>query len=178
MHIHDTNRALAAVGILAVALAACAQGTGTDGDTAEDASSFDPDAAPTGSLQIMGFGAGDEIATTRYEAAQAALPEVEFSLVEGDLDIQQFLSAVASGEPPGLVYANRDQIGTFASRGAIIPLDACIDGEGIDTSVFREAALNQVTFNDQVWGSRSSTPSRSPWQTRTCSTPLAWTLTR
>ena len=140
------------VGAAAVALllASCAQGTSTEGGD-EDTSSFDPEAAPAGAIQIMGFGAGDEIASTRYEAAQAALPEVTFSLVEGDLDIQQFLSAVASGKPPGLVYANRDQIGTFASRGAIIPLDSCIEGEGIDTSVYREAALNQVTFNDQVW---------------------------
>lgn len=137
---------------LALALTACAQGTSTEEGDDQEASSFDPEAAPSGSIQIMGFGAGDEIATTRYELAQEALPDVEFTLVEGDLDIQQFLSAVASGNPPGLVYANRDQIGTFASRGAIIPLDSCIEGEGIDTSVYREAALNQVTFNDQVWG--------------------------
>jgi multiple sugar transport system substrate-binding protein len=132
-------------------VAACATGAEPSDTTAQDPSEFDPEAEPTGSVQIMGFGTGDEIATVRYEAAQEALPEVEFSLVEGDLDIQQFLSAVAAGDPPGLIYANRDQIGTFASRGAIIPLDSCIEGEGIDTSVFREAAINQVTFNDQIW---------------------------
>src|SRR5690606_13770908 len=64
----------------------------------------------------------------------------------------QFLSSVAADDAPDLIYANRDQIGTFASRGAIIPLDECIAGEGIDTSVFRQPALDQITFADQLWG--------------------------
>lgn len=136
-----------------LALTACAQGTqdDDDGGGGGEAADFGPDAEKSGSISIMGFGAGDEIGQVRYELAQESLPDVELTLVEGDLDIQQFLSAVAAGDPPGLVYANRDQIGTFASRGAIIPLDQCIEGEGIDTSVFREPALNQVTFNDQVF---------------------------
>lgn len=143
------------VALSGLALAACAQGTTTDGegDGGGDATAFDPEAEVSGEMSIMGFGLSDEIAEVRYEAAQEALGDgVEISLVEGDLDIQQFLSAVAAGDPPGLVYANRDQIGTFASRGAIIPLDACIEGEGIDTSVFLEPSLNQVTFGGSVYG--------------------------
>lgn len=131
-------------------LTACAQGTAGN-DDGGDAGAFDPEAELSGDVSIMGFGAGDEIATVRYDAAQAAMPDVSFSLIEGDLDIQQFLSAVAAGDPPDLVYANRDQIGTFASRGAILPLDACIEGEGIDTSQYNESALNQVTFNDSIY---------------------------
>ncbi|MBX9245316.1 extracellular solute-binding protein [Actinotalea ferrariae] len=141
------------VAVSGVVLAACAQGTTNDDGGGGEAVAFDPEAELSGNLSIMGFGLTDEIGEVRYEAAQEALgDDVELSLVEGDLDIQQFLSAVAAGDPPALVYANRDQIGTFASRGAIIPLDACIEGEGIDTSVFREPSLNQVTFNDSVYG--------------------------
>ncbi|WP_418608150.1 ABC transporter substrate-binding protein [Georgenia sp. SUBG003] len=100
-----------------------------------------------------GFRAGDEIATTRVDRTKEALGEdVEVELIEGDLDIQQFLSAVASGQPPELIYANRDQIGTFASRGAIIPLTRCIEGEGIVTDDFRDPALEQVTFDGEVYG--------------------------
>jgi multiple sugar transport system substrate-binding protein len=73
-------------------------------------------------------------------------------LTEGELDIQQFLNAVASGEPPSIIYATRNRIGTFASRGAIIPLTDCIEGEGIDTSVMREPALAEVTFGGDVYG--------------------------
>jgi multiple sugar transport system substrate-binding protein len=100
----------------------------------------------------MGFGATDEIGQVRLDEAKAALGDVNVKLVEGDLDIQQFLSSVATGEPPEIIYANRDQIGTFASRGAIIPLTDCIEGEGIDTSVFRESATDQVTFAGDLYG--------------------------
>jgi multiple sugar transport system substrate-binding protein len=130
-------------------LAACAQGTG--GPDVRDDTEYGGEEL-TGSLQVMGFGTGDEIAQVRFDAAVEALPGVDITLVEGGLDIQQFLSAVAAGDPPDLIYANRDQIGTFASRGAIIPLDRCIEGEGIDTSIYREPALDQVTFGGSVYG--------------------------
>ncbi|SEF14598.1 extracellular solute-binding protein [Jiangella alba] len=134
--------------------AGCAQGTSdsSDDETGGSGTTFDPEAELSGELDVMGFGAGDEIGQTRVDLANAAIAPATVKLIEGDLDIQQFLSAIASGEPPELVYANRDQIGTFASRGAIIPLDACIDGEGIDTSIYREPALNQVTFDGSIYG--------------------------
>jgi multiple sugar transport system substrate-binding protein len=141
-----TTSSLLVTGVL---LAACAQGSG-GGETA--AANYDSEAELSGQLTVMGFGAGDEIATVRMDEAKAAMGDVEVELIEGDLDIQQFLSSVASGEPPEIVYADRNQIGTFASRGAIIPLTDCIEGEGIDTGVFREAALGQVTFDGEVYG--------------------------
>lgn len=148
-----TVRTSALTAAACLTLAACAQGTASDGGGGGGAAEFDPEAELSGEMSIMGFGLSDEIAEVRYAAAQDALGDgVQLSLVEGDLDIQQFLSAVAAGDPPALVYANRDQIGTFASRGAIVPLDACIEGEGIDTSVFREPALDQVTFGGSVYG--------------------------
>jgi multiple sugar transport system substrate-binding protein len=134
----------------AALVAGCAQGSG--GGEAESDASFDADAELSGNLTVMGFGATDEIATTRLDEAKSALGDVEVKLIEGDLDIQQFLSSVATGEPPEVVYAERSQIGTFASRGAIIPLDDCIEGEQIDVDAFNEAAVNQVTFDDQVYG--------------------------
>jgi multiple sugar transport system substrate-binding protein len=133
-----------------LALSACAQGSSDDNES--KSSDFDPDKSYSGTIQAMGFGAGDEIATTRLDLAEKSLGGAKVKLIEGDLDIQAFLTSVASGDAPDLVYANRDQIGTFASRGAIIPLDDCIDGEGIDTDQYDDAALQQVTFDDQVWG--------------------------
>ncbi len=46
----------------------------------------------------------------------------------GDLDAQQFLTAVSSGNPPDLVNMSRQLIGTYAAKGAIQPLDQCISG--------------------------------------------------
>jgi multiple sugar transport system substrate-binding protein len=51
-----------------------------------------------------------------------------------------------------MLYANRDQIGSLAARGAIMPLDHCIDGEGIQVDQFVKAAIDQVTFNGKVYG--------------------------
>jgi multiple sugar transport system substrate-binding protein len=134
----------------AVALTSCATGTSTK--TAGDAN-YDPDAALSGAFSVMGFGVGDEIATSRLDRAEKALGnDVKVKLIEGDLDIQQFLSAVAAGDPPEIVYADRSQIGSFAARGAIIPLDTCIAGEKIDTGQFRKPAIDQVTFNGSVYG--------------------------
>ncbi|WP_188037693.1 extracellular solute-binding protein [Actinotalea sp. JY-7885] len=145
-------RSVLLVATSAVALTACAQGTGATGESGGEDVAYDPDAELTGEMSVMGFGLVDEVAEVRHDLALEELGDgVDVSLVEGDLDIQQFLSAVAAGDPPGLVYANRDQIGTFASRGAIVPLDACVEGEGIDTSVFRETALEQVTFDGALY---------------------------
>ena len=141
--------AFAGAVIVALALGGCAVGTG--GATDDDAD-YDADADLSGELSVMGFSGVDEVATSRMDYAEAELGDVEVELIEGDLDIQQFLSAVASGEPPELVYADRDQIGSLAARGAILPLERCIEGEGIDMDQFREAAVGQVTLDGEVYG--------------------------
>ncbi|WP_069385414.1 ABC transporter substrate-binding protein [Cellulosimicrobium cellulans] len=137
----------AVVGALALA-AGCAQGTGeTDAEI-----DFSAEGSGSGELSVMGFGTGDEIGEVRYERAVQGLDGVDVRLSEGELDIQAFLSAVASGNPPDVVYANRDQIGTFASRDAILPLDECIDAEGVDMDAFVDSAVEQVTFAGSVYG--------------------------
>lgn len=141
--------AIAVTAIAGVGLAGCAVGTGGADDADAE---YDSSADLTGSLSVMGFSGVDEIATSRTDLAEQELGDVEVSLIEGELDLQQFLSAVASGEPPAVVYANRNQIGSLAARGAILPLDRCIEGEGIDTSMYVPAALDQVTFDGSVYG--------------------------
>ncbi|HEX4813855.1 MAG TPA: extracellular solute-binding protein [Nonomuraea sp.] len=137
---------------LALALTSCAKGTGGGAAPTQSPGQFDPSATFRGSIAVMGFGATDEVGSTRVEKAKAALGGADVKLIEGDLDIQQFLSSVAAGDPPDIIYANRDQVGTFASRGAIVPLTACVQGERIDTSMYNSNALAQVTFGDEVWG--------------------------
>lgn len=140
----------AGAAVIALMLSGCAVGTG--GAAGGDDADYDPDADLSGELSVMGFSGVDEVATSRVEYAEAELGDVEVELIEGDLDIQQFLSAVASGEPPELLYADRDQVGSLAARGAIIPLDKCIDGEGIEMDQFRESAVGQVTLDGKVYG--------------------------
>jgi len=144
-------RTLGVIGLAALVgpLAACAVGTGQKSTPDIE---FDANASLSGELKVMGFSGVDEVAITRMDLAKEALGDVEVSLTEGELDLQQFLSAVATGNPPDLVYANRDQIGSLAARGAILPLEDCYDGEGIDEGQFVEPALAQVTLADDVYG--------------------------
>jgi multiple sugar transport system substrate-binding protein len=72
---------------------------------------------------------------------------VQVKVTEGGFDEQQFLSAVASGAPPDLVYVDREIIGTYAARGAIQPLDECVSAAQIDMGQYRPAAVQQVTVN-------------------------------
>ncbi len=105
-----------------------------------------------GSLSILGFGLGDEIASVRVDQFKEQYPDVELSLSEGSLDRQQLLTAVVSGNPPDLIYTNRDDLSTYATRGVIQPLGECVEAQGIDLSQYRETALEQVTVGDQVYG--------------------------
>lgn len=133
-----------------VLLSGCAVGTG--GGSGDADAEYDAEAGLEGELEVMGFSAVDEVAEARIDLAKTELDGVDVKLVEGELDLQQFLSAVASGEPPSLLYADRDQIGSLAARGAIVPLDRCIEGEGIDMGQFVESAVDQVTLDGEVYG--------------------------
>ncbi len=145
------NRAILAAVTAAAVLGTtgCAVGTGGADDTKAD---YSTDTELSGELSVMGFSGVDEVATSRLDYAQQQIGDVKVKLAEGDLDLQQFLSAVATGTPPDMVYANRDQIGSLAARGAIIPLDRCIEGEAIPTGDFVPAALEQVTLDGTVFG--------------------------
>jgi multiple sugar transport system substrate-binding protein len=110
------------------------------------------DAEITGTVNVMGFGTGDEIATERVALFEETYPGVEVTFTEGALDEQQFLTSVASGNPPDAVYIDRALLSTYAVRGALQPLTACIDQAGIDMSIFRPAAVEQVTVDGEIYG--------------------------
>lgn len=105
-----------------------------------------------GDLAVSGFSLPDEIASVRVETFREQYPEVNLNLTEGAFDQQQFLTAVASRNVPDVVYMNRDDLSTYATRGAIMPLGQCLTDEAIDTSQYREAALQQVTVEGEVYG--------------------------
>jgi multiple sugar transport system substrate-binding protein len=108
----------------------------------------------SGDLAVMGFSyeTGDDIAQNRVNLFTEQNPDVNMTFTEGGLDEQQFLTAVASGEAPDLVYMGRDVIGTYAARGAIMSLDQCIADQGIDMGQYYDSAVAQVTLDGQVYG--------------------------
>ncbi|MEE6257334.1 extracellular solute-binding protein [Plantactinospora sonchi] len=134
---------LAALLTLALGVTGCGGvggGDGTDGGTG------------SGSLTTLGFSLPDEIATTRVDRFKQAHPDVTVNISEGAFDEQVFLSAVADGNPPDLVYLDRKLIGTYASRGSVMPLTDCVKDQGINLDQYRPAAREQVTLNGTLYG--------------------------
>jgi multiple sugar transport system substrate-binding protein len=134
---------ITATGVLVAAVTAACGGVSTGGE--------DGDTGGATTITTMGFGLPDEIATTRVKAYEKASGNT-VKVNEGGFDEQQFLSAVASGNPPDVVYLDRNIIGTYAARGAIQPLDDCVQNADVDMDVFRDAATSQVTIDGTVYG--------------------------
>ncbi|AVT29352.1 sugar ABC transporter substrate-binding protein [Plantactinospora sp. BC1] len=106
----------------------------------------------SGRLSTLGFSLSDEIATSRVDAFKQAHPEISVEITEGGFDEQQFLSAVADGNPPDLVYLDRKLIGSYATRGAVTPLTDCVREHGIDVDQYRPVAREQVTLDGVLYG--------------------------
>ena len=104
-------------------------------------------------LDIYGFGAagGDEIARTRAEIAERALGGARVDDPRGGFNDQQFLAMVASRSVPDLVYMGREKIGTYAAKGALVPLTSCVRSEGINLNQYRRAALAEVTYQRRLY---------------------------
>jgi len=134
--------ALAAV--LAVAVTVSLANAKTNGVTGARA------AAAT-NLTIMGFGTnGDDVAKTRYAIAEKAVGG-DVSAPNGGFNDQQFLAAIASGDVPDLVYFSRDKVGTYAAKGALVPLTSCIKSHKINMKQYRSAAVHEVTYKGKVY---------------------------
>ncbi|WP_112238735.1 extracellular solute-binding protein [Kribbella monticola] len=141
--------ALAGLAAGALVVTSCA-GVGSKDDAGGKAGSAG--STPTGTLNVMGFSGEDEVAQSRIAAFKAAYPSVTVKNNKGDFDAQQFLTAVSSGNAPDVVYMARNLVGTYAAKGAILPLDDCIKNNDIDTGQYREAALNEVKLKDKTYG--------------------------
>jgi multiple sugar transport system substrate-binding protein len=138
---------------LALTAACAGVGGGSDEDQGDSGTAGDGfSGTPSGTLSIMGFGGEDEVGQSRIAAFKAAAPGVTVRQNKGEFDAQQFLTALASGNPPDLVYMNRNLIGTYAAQGAVQPLTDCIEGRKIDTGQYRPAAVRSVTYKDAVYG--------------------------
>ena len=131
---------VAAVALLLAAVAGSAAGAHKSG-------------AASGTLNIMGFGTnGDDVAMNRFHIAQQAVAPVKVNAPNGGFNEQQFLTDIASKQVPDLVYWDRSYVGTYAAKGALLPLTNCISNQHIDMSQYRQAALGPVTYKGVVYG--------------------------
>lgn len=141
--------ALSLVPVLALVAAGCG-GSSSHHGVAGTTATVTRSASQT--LSIYGFGTGDEVAQSRAALATKAIAPAKVSNPNGGFNDQAFLADVASGNVPDLVYMDRQKVGTYAAKGALMPLGSCISSQGIDTSQFRKPALDEVTYKGQIYG--------------------------
>jgi len=102
-------------------------------------------------LDVYGFGPGDEIANTRADIAKRAVGgSVDNS--RGAFSDQQFLAQVASGDVADVVYLDRAKVAEYAAKGAFQPLTNCINGQKIPMKQYRKATVAEVTYKKRVYG--------------------------
>jgi multiple sugar transport system substrate-binding protein len=133
---------------LAVMLAAAPAATAAQDEPTSPAAPIE------GSISVFGFGyeTGDEVATVRVDHFREAFPGIDVRFSESGWDEQQFLTALSSSAPPDVVNIPRNVIGTYIARGVLQPVDECMAQQGVDPSVYRPAALAQVTADGAVYG--------------------------
>jgi multiple sugar transport system substrate-binding protein len=139
------SRRWKAIGVLAVAAVVAA--------IAVAAAAAHSGASHASTLNIMGFGTnGDDVAMNRFHIAQKAIAPVQVSAPNGGFNEQQFLADLASKQVPDLVYWDRAFVGTYAAKGALMPLTSCIRSQHINLSQYRQAAIGPVTYKGVVYG--------------------------
>lgn len=144
------RRRLAAAAVGSVAFGLVATSTSFAASTPARASGH---AKLHGSLDIMGFGTnGDDVAKSRFAIAQRAVAPVKVTAPNGGFNDATFLTALASGQAPDLVYMPSADIGTYIAKGALYPFTDCIKSEKINMNVFTPGARQTVTYDNKVYG--------------------------
>src|SRR3954454_9609085 len=103
-------------------------------------------------LRVWGYGLDDARAKARLAALKKSAPNIAVSPVGGDLNTQQLLTAVASGDPPEVVNVDRSDTGSWAGRGAIDPLDDLVSRDNFDLGQFYPILVEQVKYNGKLYG--------------------------
>jgi multiple sugar transport system substrate-binding protein len=149
-----TIMALAVAGTLA-ALAGCGGGSSNKSNSSSSNSgafAVQPSSQRAKeTLSIYGFGKGDDVANNRAALAAKAVAPAKVQNPNGAYDPQKFLTQLAGGNIPDLVYLDRQQVATLAAKGTLMPLQGCVDAQHIDLSQYRKAALQEGTYNGKLY---------------------------
>src|SRR5688500_4405166 len=140
---------LAAGAALCLVLTASAASARPFADAGLNASAG-PEASRT--LNIYGFGPGDDVANGRAAYAENQLGnDVAVDNPRGAFNDQAFLAMLASGNVPDVVYMSRRLIGTYAAKRALLPLANCIRSQSVAVNQYRRAALAEVRYRGQTY---------------------------
>jgi multiple sugar transport system substrate-binding protein len=109
----------------------------------------------SGDLFVYGFSydsTDDVVARSRVDYTAEQYPDLSPTFSESGFEATGFLTALQSDDPPDVVRIGRNDIGTYVASGRLQPLDDCIGRSGVDTSIYREAAMQQLTSEGTLYG--------------------------
>ncbi len=110
--------------------------------------------AQAANIQSWGFNAVETnpLAFGRFRAFQEAYPEIIVEL-SPDSENQRILTAAVSGTLPDLLWLGRGALNSYLTRGSVLrSLSDLIERDSYDLSRFYPAAIEESTYDDQVWG--------------------------
>jgi sn-glycerol 3-phosphate transport system substrate-binding protein len=110
-----------------------------------------------------------EALTTEYNASQ---DKVRVNLIyQGSYDetAQKYLATARSGDLPSLVQLEETRIQMAIDSRTMLPVQACIDASGYDTSDHLPAVIDQYTVEGLLWPMPFNTSGRCSTTTRSCS---------
>jgi ABC-type glycerol-3-phosphate transport system substrate-binding protein len=123
--------------------------------------------APATPVAVELWATANSANTARVDRWNATHPKVTLTLGavptggQGVDAVQQFLVHVAAGDAAHAAWFDRFQIGSFAYRGAFLPLDAYVKRDRLDLKVFVPALLREAYGNDgRLYGLPANTDNR------------------
>ena len=141
--------------VLAGVLAGCGGSSNKSGNTSTgNSSAFAVQSSSQRAketLSIYGFGTGDDVANNRAAMAKKAIAPAKLQNPNGGYDPQKFLTQLAAGTVPDLVYLDRQQVATLAAKGTLMPLQGCVDAQHIDLSQYRKQTLQEASYNGKLY---------------------------
>jgi multiple sugar transport system substrate-binding protein len=128
--------------LLAVVAALAAVAAGTAGARVDTKSA--------GSLDIYGYGPGDDVQENRATYAAQQLQGTSIKREAPSFDDQAFLTRLASGDVPDLVRMPRPSLAFYAAKGVIQPVNSCVNTALIKQ--YRAGAIKAMTWNGKLYG--------------------------
>jgi multiple sugar transport system substrate-binding protein len=108
------------------------------------------DTKSAGTLNIYGYGPGDDVQENRATYAAQQLNGVNISRPAGNFDDQVFLTRLASGDVPDLVRMPRPSLAIYAAKGVLQPVNSCISQSL--AKQYRAGAIRAMTWQGKLYG--------------------------
>jgi multiple sugar transport system substrate-binding protein len=128
--------------LLAVVAALAAVAAGTAGARVDTKSA--------GTLDIYGYGPGDDVQENRASYAAQQLQGTTIKREAPSFDDQAFLTRLASGDVPDLVRMPRPSLALYAAKGVIQPVNSCVSKAL--AKQYRAGAIKAMTWKGKLYG--------------------------